>query len=485
MASDQFRRSLRQEGDQWQREGLLSEAQWQRLRDRYALDALEAQAENRFTLILMALGAVLVGIGVITYGAANWEEIPKVVRSVGLFGAFLATSFGGFGLFRSADSLKQKLGDGLLLLGGMLIGANMALMSQMFHLTGPLHPLFVMWSLAVVVMAYGLRHRGLAILAVALMGIGGYWGWGESSWWWSGLNRTPQITPYSIAIANLPLLAGLLFIPLAYRCRSAVVFTMTLLVILSSFISMWMDIWTYSGRPFGVLLLILPTVLLWSYDDTLWNDLRSSIFRGIFRGRSRVNPIRESVFKPIAQIFSILNFGTLLYLCSFRWNFLQAEPNYTNEAYSLWRFALVGLVTLLALAVVQWVYLVRSQRRNLNSHLAIGGMATVFVISALITPSQPDSMFTFLMNALLAVLGIGCIRESLLSQSRSAFWYGMGLIVLQIFSRVLEYDSDLLFKALMFVMCGMAIIAAGIWFEKSVRRSPAVVQQHNTEGNES
>ncbi len=481
MASDQFRRSLRQEGEQWQREGLLSGEQWQRLRDRYALDALDAQAENRFTLILMALGAVLVGIGVITYGAANWEEIPKIVRSVGLFGAFLATSLGGFGLLRSADSLKQKLGDGLLLLGGMLIGANMALMSQMFHLSGPLHPLFVMWSLAVVVMAYGLRHRGLAILSVTLMGLGGYWGWGESFWWWSGLNSTPQVTLYSVAIANLPLLAGMLFIPLAYRCRSVVVFTMTLLVILSSFISMWRDVATYSGQTFGVLLLILPTILLWSYDDTLWHDLR----RSIFRGRSRVNPIRESVFKPIAQMFSVLNFGALLYLSSFRWNFFQPAPEAIHEVQILWRFALVGLVTLLGLAVVQWVYLMRSQRRNLNSHLAIGGMATVFVISALIMPSQPDPMFTFLMNALLAVLGIGCIRESLLNQSRSAFWYGMGLIVLQIFSRVLEYESDLLFKALMFVMCGIAIIAAGIWFEKSIRRSNSIIQQHNTEGNES
>jgi uncharacterized membrane protein len=331
------------------------------------------------------------------------------------------------------------------------------------------------------VMAYGLRHRGLAILAVVLMGLGGFWGWGESSWWWSGLNGIPQITPYSVAIANLPLLAGLLFIPLAYRCRSKVVFSLTIVVILSSFISMWMDISTYSGRTFAVLLLILPTVLLWSYDDTLWADLRSSIFRG----RSPVNPIRERMFQPIAQVFSMMNFGALLYLCSFRWNFLGAEPNYTNEAHSLWRFALVGLVALLGLAVVQWVYLVRSQRRNFNSSLAIGGMAMVFVISALISAIPTDPMFTFMTNALLAMLGMGCIRESLLSQSRSTFWYGMGLIVLQIFSRVLEYDTDLLLKAFMFVICGIAMIAAGIWFEKSVRRSNARLEQHTTEGNES
>ncbi len=474
MASDKFRRELVREGMQWEREGLLSGDQWERLRDRYALEGLEAQAANRFTFILIALGTVLVGIGIITYVAANWDEIPKIVRSVGLFVAFVGTSFGGFGLLRSPDSLKQKLGDGLMLLGGMLIGANMALMSQMFHITGPLHPLFLMWSLAVVVMAYGLRHQGLAILAVVLMGLGGYWGWGESSWWWSGLTDQAQVTPYSIAIANLPLLAGLLFIPLAYRCRSKVLFTMTMVVVLSSFISMWMDIRTYSGVVFAVLLLVLPTVFLWSYDDTLWRDVRSTLQRG----RSPVQNPTEPLFQPIARVFSVLNFGALLYLCSFRSSFLTIQPYVSGEPRMLWQFALPGLVVLMALAVVQWVYLVRSQRRTLNTSIAIGGMATVFTIAALVVPDGRDPMLTFTVNALLAMLGIGCIRESLGSQSRSAFWYGMILIVLQIFSRVVEYDTDLLLKALMFVLCGISIIAAGVWFEKSVRRSPRV--NHST-----
>jgi uncharacterized membrane protein len=480
MASDKFRRELVREGEEWRREGVLSQEQWDQLRDRYALDGMAAQAANRFTLILMALGAVLVGIGVITYVAANWEEIPKVVRSVGLFGLFGLVSFGGFGLLRSADSLKQKLGDGLLLMGGMLIGANMALMSQMFHMTGPLHPLFMMWSLGVVVMAYGLRHRGLAILAVALMGIGGYLGWGESSWWWSGFNLNPQVTPYSVAIANLPLLAGLLFIPLAYRCRSKVVFTMTVLVVLSSFISMWTDIRAYSGQVLAVLLLVLPTMLLWSYDDTLWRDLGSTFSRG----RGRTQSVDDRLFQPIARVFSVLNLGALLYLCSFRSSFLTWQSYGSGEPRTLWLFALPGLVGLLGLAVVQWVYLVRSQRRTLNSSIAIGGMGIVFAISALMIPSGTDPMFIFIVNAMLAMLGIGCIRESLVHQSRSVFWYGMGLVVLQIFSRVVEYDTDLLFKALMFVLCGVAIIVAGVWFEKSVRRSGPVIEHNNIGGNE-
>ena len=484
MVSDKFRRELEREGKAWQEEGLLQPEQWMHLRDRYNLDRLEAQAANRFTLILMALGAVLVGLGVMTYVAANWEEIPKLVRSVGLFGSFVGVSFAGFGLRRSPDSLKQKLGDGLLLLGGMLIGANMALMAQMFHITGPLHPLLIVWSLAVVLMAYSLGHTGLAILSVGLMGVGGFWGWGESSWWWSSFSANPQITPYSVAIANLPFLAGLLFIPLAYRCRSIVVFTMTIAVILSSFISMWMDIQSYGGQFLKVLLLVLPTMLLWSYDDSLWRDLAAMLSRG----RSQTSNIREPLFQPIARIFSVLNFGALLYLCSFQSSFLIAQTYERDGASNpLWLFTLPGLFALLLLAVVQWVHLVRSQRRRLNSSIAIGGMAFVFAIAALTSPvgEVDHPMVTFTVNALLAILGIGCIRESLESQSRSQFWYGIGLIVLQVFSRVLEYDTDLLLKALMFVLCGVAISVAGVWFEKSVRRSAGAVSQHDSGGPES
>ncbi len=42
----------------------------------------------------------------------------------------------------------------------------------------------------------------------------------------------------------------------------------------------------------------------------------------------------------------------------------------------------------------------------------------------------------------------------------------MLLVTLQIISRVQEYDTDLLFKSLVFVLCGSALISAGLWFER-------------------
>ncbi|MFN7657544.1 MAG: DUF2157 domain-containing protein, partial [Dolichospermum sp.] len=40
------------------------------------------------------------------------------------------------------------------------------------------------------------------------------------------------------------------------------------------------------------------------------------------------------------------------------------------------------------------------------------------------------------------------------------------LFTLQIISRVLEYNTDVLFRALVFASCGYSLIAAGLWFER-------------------
>lgn len=59
MASDEFRRQLRQEANQWQAEGLIAPDQYQQLSERYQFHTLDTAARNRFTLILIGLGSIL------------------------------------------------------------------------------------------------------------------------------------------------------------------------------------------------------------------------------------------------------------------------------------------------------------------------------------------------------------------------------------------------------------------------------------------
>ncbi|WP_347242571.1 hypothetical protein [Nostoc sp. FACHB-888] len=82
------------------------------------------------------------------------------------------------------------------------------------------------------------------------------------------------------------------------------------------------------------------------------------------------------------------------------------------------------------------------------------------------TISRIDEVGVFIFNVLLATLAWGLIQEGLKLSNRSSFWGEMLLLTLQIISRVQEYDTDLLFKSLVFVLCGSALISAGLWFER-------------------
>ena len=78
---------------------------------------------------------------------------------------------------------------------------------------------------------------------------------------------------------------------------------------------------------------------------------------------------------------------------------------------------------------------------------------------------------TFTINLLLTMLAIGLIRDGLTLVQRRTFWGGMVMLVLQIVTRMFEYDTGLLLKALVFVLCGGAIIASGLWFERQLKSS--------------
>ncbi|NJL86941.1 MAG: DUF2157 domain-containing protein [Leptolyngbyaceae cyanobacterium SM1_1_3] len=138
MVSEKFRRELAREIEQWQQEGLLSPDQRHHLISRYQLDQLESSAQNRFTAILVGLGSILLGIGAITFVAANWQVIPRDLKLLLLITALVSVNAAGFELWRRAEpeTSQRRLGQGLLLLGALLLGANLALAGQLFHRSG-------------------------------------------------------------------------------------------------------------------------------------------------------------------------------------------------------------------------------------------------------------------------------------------------------------------------------------------------------------
>lgn len=465
MSSEKFRHQLRQEAQRWQADGLINGTQFQQLSDRYQFNQLDTQAKNRFTLILLGLGSVLIGLGVITFVAANWQDIPRLARVALLFSVFVGVNFAGFALWRQPGDLWQsRLGQALLLLGALILGANMALMAQMFHIGGSPYGLFLTWGIGVLVMAYGLRLTSLGMLAILLIGIGYWYSW--TGYLQSGLWRGEDGSLASLMVQQMPIVVSVLFLPLAYWCRSKVLFTLSAIALVSSLISNPFNLSTQSGL-FSAAIAVLPAALLWSYDDTLWDSIRR---------RSLSLPSSVRLFQPIARRCAVVYLGGAFFWLSFGWLWDDIGRDIFMGTNTEWR-SLPSVVILVGIAIVQWLYLLRFARTRSGRVYFSPNTSTILLFIALTAliifwdiQLQPLPIVApFVFNALLAVLAIGVVRASIGIADRPAFWFGIVLLILQIFSRLLEYDTGLLLKALVFVLCGVGVILAGLWFERYVR----------------
>jgi uncharacterized membrane protein len=458
MTSEKFRHQLRREAKLWQAEELIDESLYQQLSDRYQFDRLETAASDRFVSILLGLGGILLGLGAITFVAANWQEWPRELKTILLLTIFLIVNSTGFYLWRqpplpaNTSSKKRKLGQSLLIFGALILGANIALMAQMFHIGGSPYGLYIVWSLGVLAMAYGLQLTSLGVLAILLMGIG----------YWTGIGETFFTEDFSwldFIVQNMALVVGILFIPLAYWCRSRTIFFLAILVLVpplfvSSLELTFLD--NYEGL-WVAFAFTLPPALLWSYDDTLWPKIHSRLFQ------------------PLARTLAIWCFSFFFFFLSFKgpWNYL-APSNFSPSDLNFSWFNYLEIMLFISITIWQWFNLAKPTKINpsrwgLDSVSSVIGsfiVVTAAVIFWHLTIAEIPELATFIINIEMFLLAAGLIRIGLGRGNRGGFWGGLVLLTLQIMSRTFEYNTGLLFKSLVFVLCGVGVIAAGLWFER-------------------
>lgn len=483
MNSEKFRRQLRHESEQWWSEGLIDADLYEKLADRYQFDRLEQDASHRFIMILMGLGAVLLGLAAITFVAANWQAWPRSFKVGLLLSCFMGVTVTGFYLWNRPEQYRQqRLGHGLLLLGALLLGANLGLVSQMFHQSGDVFELFLIWGLGVTAMAYSLRLTSLGVMAVGLVGLAyqtGFFSWfGGQELSWSHL-----------LIQHMPLLVSFLFIPLAYWCRSRAIFGLSAFIVAYSLFLNLIKTPTIFGLSLtsGWLMAIawlLPIALLWSYSKAMWQLSNSSPALAQFS--SPQLKMELDSFQAIARVLALFLLSIVLYLFAFKgvwrvWGWFNGDL--TNL---IWH-PLFDALVLSVFAGLGWLQIARQfklQRRTVTA-INSGLVALMLLIAAAVfiyyfeftvipldDPTFVPIVNIVVFNILLFLFSMGLIRDGLALGDRPVFWSGMVLLVLGIISRMLEYNTGLLLKSIVFALCGVGIIAAGIWFERNAKPQP-------------
>jgi uncharacterized membrane protein len=97
---------------------------------------------RRFPEIVPLLGLSMIGLGVLSFIAANWRYIPALLKVALIICSYLGCVAGAFFLERKG---RRVAPDMLLFLSGFLLLGGLALISQVFHIDGSASALLMTW----------------------------------------------------------------------------------------------------------------------------------------------------------------------------------------------------------------------------------------------------------------------------------------------------------------------------------------------------
>ena len=117
--------------------------------------------------VFSAMGGVLFGLGIILFFAYNWQEMHRALKLTIIFSALVAAHLGAL-WFDSPSRQQRGAAEGLALLGTVLFGAAIWLISQIYHIDEHYPNAFWLWGAAALAMAWA-RQSALQCLAALVL----------------------------------------------------------------------------------------------------------------------------------------------------------------------------------------------------------------------------------------------------------------------------------------------------------------------------
>ena len=116
---------------------------------------------------ISVIGAVLLGLGAITLMASNWQTMSSIVKVLILVGSTFTAYISGY-ILKYEKKTLPKVGSALLFLGGLLIGASLFLIAQIYHINANIHVLILIWIMANLPLVYAFHSMEIAGLVAVL-----------------------------------------------------------------------------------------------------------------------------------------------------------------------------------------------------------------------------------------------------------------------------------------------------------------------------
>ncbi len=464
MKFDDFRLQLCHEAQIWQDEGIINTIQYQQLATRYQFDYFVNNGEiKKISNIhpirdtanqwLIALGGIAIGTGVMMFLTASWHELARGFKVILLLGILIFINSFGFLLWRKALSSgsrklsrKRLIGQGLILLGFLILGINIVVISQEFSLQLSLTQIYLLWAVGGLMMAYSLEFACLASISLILLGIA----------YWQQINGFSELMNLNswdaIAIQYLHLPIWIVGVTLAYICRSLWLFVIAAILFTIIFILNFQNISVPANLEAfkTALIFIIPPILIWTYNDALFFSRNLYLFRG---------------WQKKLSFWILLSW---LYLFSWQWFWLNSPLAIINTYFQPTPLNIfLGIDFLILLLLISWQsWLILRHQRVTNHWKNLPILGLIIVVGSVpIWRYIPVEIAVTFFNSLFMGIGVALIGYGETWSKRLPFWNGILLLGLQIISRVWEYTDNLFLISLTWIGCGLLISIAGIWYE--------------------
>ena len=187
----------------WQRAGIITEEQAAAILQNYETSDAGPASRGRLISILVTLGAVLIGLGVILFFAANWQEISKEVKLALMLVAVPAAY--GAGYWARYRRQYVRAGTAVILLAAVMYGAAIHLVAQAYHIPVNSPNLVLLWFIGVIPLAYVTRSQSVLTLGIVLFlaGIGFRGQEWLSDWDWVPFRGFPLYMVLGLALFSL------------------------------------------------------------------------------------------------------------------------------------------------------------------------------------------------------------------------------------------------------------------------------------------
>ena len=428
-------RWLQEQLPAWEKDGLITAENAAALRQRHPV---EEPGAGLAQMIMGSIGALLIGAGLITLIAYNWDDFTRPVRLLIAFLPLAGAQVLTFLVLKRGSAWPAWVRECAALFQACASAACLALVSQMYNLGGEWPEFLLACLLLSLPLVWLLRPTSVVILYLIGTAV---WavnqGWERPVWhqsallyplllaalypFWPGAKRDQRLSTTLRWILVLSIYAALLgMIEASMRLHGY-------------------NDWYSSDRTFWLWELSIAVLLLFPLPEQAVAE------------RNRQKP------QVVLGTIQLVGFGLgMTFMDS------HAVRSLENALHTPWAWVCVVLgITFAMLAVMRRRWAV----------LSIAGILAVPFV-ALLFGERASGALPLLMNVYLLALGIVLIVLEF-SGRRGAPRLGATLISILIICRMAESDLSLLFKGITFILIGCAFIAFNIAMSRLLRRQTA------------